>query len=189
MSPDVQLVLQFVVGLTFLSSAVSKSLAPALFLDGLRDYRILPGWSVNHAGVIVIATEGLIASSYMSGWLLRPAGLLALGLLGVFLLVTTFALTRGLHVKCLCFGASDAEPLSVRTIVRISLLAAVLLALLTQASERDGWLGDTYSARKLLLALACAVSIQIMTSWTLAIPELARLVKGCRSCGQQTSEK
>lgn len=189
MSPDVQLVLQFVVGLTFLSSALGKIMGPALFFDGLRDYRMLPTRVVNYVGAIVIATEALIALSYLGGWLLWPAGILALALLAVFLLVTTSALKRGMHVKCLCFGASDTEPLSVRTIVRISLLAGVLLAVLTQSSERDGWVGATFSARQILSALTCAVLIQIVTSWTLAIPDLVRLAEGCRSCNQRLSEQ
>jgi hypothetical protein len=91
-------------------------------------------------------------------------------------------------VRCLCFGASDVEPLSVRTIVRISLLAGVLLVLLTQSAEREGWLGAAYSGRQALLALMCAVLLQILTSWALAAPELALLVKECRSCGRRTIE-
>ena len=129
MSRDVQLVLQFVVGLTFLSSAISKLLTFSLFSDGLRDYRMLPHWSVKHVAIAVIAAEGAVALSYLSGWQLWHFGLLALGLCAVFIFVTTLALLNGMHVKCLCFGASNEEQVSVRTIVRILLLAGLLLTL------------------------------------------------------------
>jgi hypothetical protein len=188
MSPDVQLMLQFVVGLTFLSSTVGKIAAPALFFDGLRDYRMLPGWSVQHVGVTLIVIEGLIAFSFMSGWLLWPASLLALGLLGCFLVTTIFALRRGMHVKCLCFGASDTELVSIRTILRISLLAGVVAVLLTESSAREGWLGATYSTDKIVLALTCAALIQILISWALAIPEVAGLARGCQSCEHQPTD-
>jgi hypothetical protein len=188
MSRDVQLTLQFIVGLTFLSSVFGKILASALFFDGLRDYRLLPPWSVNHAGVLLIAVEGLIALSYLSGSLLRPVGILALVLSCFFMLVTSVALKRGTNARCLCFGASDTEPVSVRTVARILLLAAVVLVLLTRSSELDGWLATAYSGRQILLALASAVLAQILVSWTLAIPELARLVRGCRGCGRRAAE-
>ena len=189
MSPELGLVLQFVVGLAFLSSATSKMLAPALFFDGLRDYRLLPAGTVRYAGMIVIGTEALIAVACLTGWQLRLFGHVALGLSAVFLIVTSVTLARGLHVKCLCFGASDTEPMSARPLVRISLLAGVLLLLLWQSPEQEFWLGATYTAGQLLLALACAVSIQILTSWALAMPKIVQLIKGCRTCGQRTSEK
>lgn len=188
MSPDVQLILQFMVGLTFVNSVFGKILAPVLFFDGLRDYRVLPSWGVKHAGVLLIAIESLIAFAYLSGSLLRSAGILAVALLGFFLLITSVALARGAHAKCLCFGASDAEPLSVRTVVRILLLAAVVLVLLTRSSELEGWLSTSHSGRQIFLALTCAVLLQMLTSWVLAIPELARLVRGCRGCGRRTAE-
>lgn len=188
MSPDIQLMLQFIVGLTFLGSTIGKLLTPALFFDSLRDYRLLPSWAVNHAGVSLIAIEGLIAFSCLSGWLLQPVGILALVLLGIFLVVTSVALKRATHVRCLCFGASNAEPLSVRTVVRILLLAAVVVTLLTRSSELNGGLFTAYSGRQVLPALTCAVLVQMLTSWALAMPELARLVRGCRGCGRRTAE-
>lgn len=189
MSPELSLVLQFVVGLAFLSSAASKILAPALFFDGLRDYRLFPTGTVRYAGTIVIGTEALIAVAFLTGWQLRLFGHVALGLSAVFLIVTIVTLARGFHVKCLCFGASDTEPMSARTLLRLSLLAGVLLLLRWQSPEQEFWLGAKYPAGQLLLALACAVSIQILMSWALAVPEIVQLIKGCRTCGQQTSEK
>jgi hypothetical protein len=185
MPPDVQLLLQFVVGLTFLASVIAKLQAPALFFDGLRDYKMLPRSGVRQAGILVIAIESLIAFSYLSGSLLRTVGLLALVLLGSFLLITTIALKRGTQVKCLCFGASRVEPLSARTAIRILLLASVIVVLLIGSPERDGWLGIAHSSRDVLLALICALAVQMLASWTLAIPELARLIRQCRGCGRQ----
>jgi hypothetical protein len=189
MSPELSLVLRFVVGLSFLSSAMIKMLAPALFFDGLRDYRLLPPVTVRYAGTIVIGTEALTAVAYLTGWQSRLFEYVALVLSVVFLMVTGVTLARGLHVKCLCFGASDTEPVSARTLVRVSLLAGVLLLLKSQSPEQESWLGAAYPAGQLLLALACAASIQILTSWALAIPEIIQLIKGCRTCGTQTSEK
>lgn len=188
MSPEIQLILQFIVGLTFLGSAFGKVLAPALFFDSLRDFKLLPSSSVNHVGMLLIVVEGVIAFAYLSGSLLQPAGILALVLLFCFLLVTSLALKRGLHIKCSCFGAGDTEPLSASTIVRIVVLAGVVLILLARSSELDGWLATAYSGQQILLALTCAVLAQMLASWLLAIPDLVQLIRGCRGCARRTAE-
>lgn len=188
MSPELSLVLQFVVGVAFLSSATTKLMAPALFFDGLRDYRLLPAVTIRYVGIIVIGTEAAIAVACLTGWQLQFFVPVALGLSALFLTVTIITLARGLHVKCLCFGASDTEPMAVRTLVRISLLAGVLLIVQWQLPEQEFWNRATFSAGQFLLSLACAVSIQILTSWALALPEIVQLIKGCRTCGRQTSE-
>ena len=188
MSHELTLVLQFVVGVAFLSSATSKMLAPALFFEGVRDYRLLPTVTVRYVGIIVIGTEMLIAVACLTGWQFQFFVPVALGLSAVFLMVTSITLARGLHVKCLCFGASDTEPISARTLMRISLLAGVLLIVRWQLPEQEFWYGAAYSAGQILLSLACAVSIQILTSWALALPEIVQLINGCRTCGRQTSE-
>jgi hypothetical protein len=188
MSPELSLVLQFVVGVAFLSSATSKMIAPALFFDGLRDYRLLPAVTIRYVGIFVIGTEGLIAVACLTGWELQYFVPVAFCLSAVFLMVTSITLARGLHVKCLCFGSSDTEPMSVRTLVRISLMAGVLLMLLWQSPEQEIWHDATNSAGQFLLSLACAVAIQILTSWALTLPELVQLIKGCRTCGRQPSE-
>lgn len=185
MSPDFQLVLQFVVGLSFLAAAFGKIQARALFFDGLRDYRMLPSWAVPHAGVLLIAVEGLIAFSYLSGWLQQSVGILTLALLGSFLVVTLVALKRGTSIKCLCFGASDTEPLSERTLIRIALLGIVVIVLLAQSAKQTPLLGARYSAGTTLLALTCAVLVQVLASWALATADILRLIKGCRGCGRQ----
>lgn len=188
MSPEIQLLLQFVVGFSFLASTFGKVQAPALFLDGLRDYKMLPNWGVHYAGLLVMASEGFIAFSYLSGWLLQPAGILALVLVTAFLVTTSIALRRGMHVKCLCFGASSTEALSARTVIRILLLAALVLVLLKQSPGRDGWLGTAHSGRVILTALICALLAQVLISWALDIPDLARLLKECRGCRRQAAK-
>lgn len=188
MSPDIQLVLQFVIGLSFLSSAVGKLLAPALFFDGLHDYRIFPRSSAKYLGILVIAIEGVIAFSYLSGWLLHPAGILALALLAVFLLISSLALKRGIDVRCLCFGANDMEPLSLRTVIRIALLATALLTLVMKWPIGEEALRSTYTTNQVISALTCAVLVQILTSWMLAMPEFTRLMQECRTCGQQPGQ-
>jgi methylamine utilization protein MauE len=188
MSPNLQLLLQLVVGLTFLASTFGKVQAPALFLDGLRDYKMLANWGVHYAGLFVVASEGLIAFSFLSGWLVRPAGILALVLLTSFLVTTSLALIGGKQVKCLCFGARSTEPLSVRTLVRILLLATFVIVLLTQSPARDGWLGTAYSRHVILTALTCALLSYALISWVFDMPDLARLLKECRGCRRQTAK-
>lgn len=122
--PYVELACRLLTGLTFLSAGISKlrdregfARATRMLLSSrVRNYRATANVVV--AGEIGIACLVTIPVTVVVGYAL------ALVLAAAFAIATGFALRRGVHEPCRCFGSRD-EPLGAAHIVRDLVLMSV----------------------------------------------------------------
>ncbi|SED36361.1 Methylamine utilisation protein MauE [Streptomyces sp. 2224.1] len=117
------------IGIIFLTSAISKSVgrqAFPSFVASLRDMRLLPPQTVTAVGGCVVLAEFTSCTLLLMPHRLLPAaglGLAAL-LLTVFTAAIAVTVRRGSRTPCRCFGASTT-PLGPRHLIRNTVLAAL----------------------------------------------------------------
>lgn len=124
----------------------------------------------------VVAIEATIAVLLATGVLPSAVALVTLALFVCFAAVSLWALRRGLHVSCNCFGRSDRElgKESLQTSLLLAVAALVYLALL-QAEEPSLSLG------KLPLAIGLAVGAVLAARWAFASRDLLAIVRQRRA--------
>jgi hypothetical protein len=177
-------VLQLALGFVFLLGATSKLRQPSAVTRSVVRYRLLPSGLARPAALGLIALESFLAVSLLTGWALELALPTAVASLLMFSAAVAINLVRGRQVPCGCFGDSS-EMLSVRTLVRLSMLltaAAVLLVLdlagtpaltvsLVVAGGWDGFVAALQSA-------ALAAFLLLVGLWLLNLPEVWWLLRG-----------
>jgi len=181
MSTDLIVLLQLSVGTIFLGSSLGKLRQPGRFLDGVRQYRIVPNRFASIIGCSIIVAEVIIAVSHLSGWLLAfivPGSLL---LLSSFFVAVLLVVRRGDIVECQCFGGSGQQVVSKRTASALALLILSELFLygLLAAGYRAATL-HTLGLGELLAASACTGVTLIFVSWILAAPDVVAARRLCR---------
>lgn len=179
MMDDVHLAVQLAIGMFFLASAVGKLLDPVGFATGVAEFDLVPAPVAFLGAWLIIATELLLALSHLSGVALGyalPAGLL---LLLLFLIAVIYSLKAGLERPCYCFGASDHEPMSARTVMRLLLLLAGELFLIGTAmasTTRLRGLAYVHGAADVALALFEAVFLLVALGWLLGARDLSEIL-------------
>jgi hypothetical protein len=114
--------IRMVLGLTFSLSALGKATNIPAFIDAIRKFRLLPGWSIRWAGYLFLISEAsVVIFIAIGGDLLLPGIILAGLLLLVFSGALATVLVRKLEIACNCFGPS-ANPVSGYDLVRNGLL-------------------------------------------------------------------
>ena len=181
---------QFAIGLVFLFSAASKVLAPSEFLRGVKNYRILPQSLAFGAGLLLIPLEIFLAVSHLSGWWLAFGAQLGLGMLASFAIAVTVNLKRGRVLPCYCFGGSEGEQISRRTLARLALLFLGELFLLAGLSwvERPTNPLQLETYIDLGLILLWSVFLLLAALWLLSSTDLIALFRQCNSCGVEAAE-
>ena len=127
----VALGLRCLVGGIFLYAGVSKAGDPVGFAEAVRNYRILPGvWPALLVGVALPWVEILAGAMLVLGVWVRPASIVATGLMAVFVGALISVVVRGIDISCGCFGPQSAssDPVTALTVARDALLL-VLAAL------------------------------------------------------------
>jgi hypothetical protein len=122
--------------------------------------------------VAVVGVEGALAVLRAAGFAPSAAAAAAFALFLGFAAVSLWAIRRGLHVRCNCFGASDRE-LGKDSFRTSLLLAAAALAylLLLQYTEPSLSLGEVP------LAVLLGFAAVLVGRWLLAAGELAGIVR------------
>jgi Methylamine utilisation protein MauE/AhpC/TSA family len=146
--------LRFAVGLTLALAAAAKVRRPGEFVQGVGEYRVLPGWAVPATAWAVIAAEALAAVALLSGTG-RPAGAAVAAVLGtVFAGAIGVNLRRHRRLRCHCFGTS--ETLGARSLVRALLLVAAASTVLLwpdPPSAPPSWSAETAVSAAIGLAV------------------------------------
>ncbi|MGN9843992.1 MauE/DoxX family redox-associated membrane protein [Nonomuraea sp. H19] len=115
---------QFLIGTVFIAAVMSKLVAFQLFVQSLREMRVLPARWVHLASLTVVAAECAVFLC-LAIPVAAPAGLaLAFCLLGAFSIAILVSLRRKQHVPCRCFGSSTT-PLGMAHVIRNGVLAVV----------------------------------------------------------------
>jgi hypothetical protein len=169
-------IIQFALGVVFLWSGIGKAKHPVAFVEGLNAYEIGPSWLNWPVAVVVIAIEILIAISHLLNTAL-PIGIgAAIVVLTAFIFVLTIMLRRGATVRCLCFGATSTELISLTSLVRLSVLLIGEGALALEYSRLNSW--PNLWQQGLLefsFALICGVSAVLLGFWFTRALDVVRL--------------
>ena len=96
---------QFVTGLVFLLSTVTKLQDFTQFTQSIANFRLLPRWLVPFSAVTFLGGEGLVLLLL----LVQPSAAFFIGtmLLTIFTTALAFVLVRKIRTPCHCFGNSQ----------------------------------------------------------------------------------
>src|SRR4030042_2492004 len=112
-SPVLALLFRVILGVIFLYAGVIKIVDPLGFAQALYNYRILPGWMINPAAIILPWVEVMVGGSLLLGIRTLGGGLLVSSLLWIFALALGINLVRGVDISCGCFSPSNtASPIT-----------------------------------------------------------------------------
>jgi hypothetical protein len=162
--PLFTLAAQWALGLLLLGAAWHKLRGWQVFPAIVDDYRLLPGFLIRPAAMLLVPLEALLGSA----WLLAPYQLLLSGLtaalLGLYAAAIAINLLRGRrHIDCGCsFGLSQAAAaeLSWWLVLRNGALAALaFLPALPQSGRELGVLDGFGLAAALLLAVLLLLAL------------------------------
>jgi hypothetical protein len=164
------LTLRFAVATVLAVAAVEKGRS---FTDFRRTVEALLPWTrgVTAIAGTVIATEAALAVLLAAGVVPSAVAAVAVGLFLAFAALSLWAVRRGIHLQCNCFGAGDRE-LGKDSLETSLLLAAAALAYLALVwgSEPSLTLGETP------VAVFLGIAVALAGRWLLAGPELAAIV-------------
>ncbi len=155
------------VALLFAVAAIGKLRHRALLPGVIANYRLLPGWAVAPAALLLAPAELLVALGLLAG--LAPAALAAAALLLVFAGAMAINIGRGRrHIDCGCGHAALRQPLGWGPVLRnIGLAMALLLALpVLAAAPAD--------AATRLLALLAGTALYLLAGLFAALRRLAQ---------------
>lgn len=181
MNDETRLVVQLAIGMVFLFSTPGKLMDLKGFARGLGEYRIVPESLVAFVAMTVIVAEIFLAVSHLTGWLLRIAVPVGLVILLIFSMAVAVNLKRGQELRCYCFGASDREMISGRTLARLLLLLAGEVILITDANlftaNRIIRLDGIDSVAHFSLALFWAAFLLVVGGWLLNAGDAAKILR------------
>jgi uncharacterized membrane protein YphA (DoxX/SURF4 family) len=101
--------LAVVVGLVFVYAAALKIREPGEFARDIKDFKLLPLWSVNAVALLLPWWELLAgAALFLPKWR-RAGALIVFGLTCLFAAAVTSAIARGLGISCGCFGPASSN--------------------------------------------------------------------------------
>ena len=186
MSPDPMHVLQLALGFVFLVSAGGKAVHAQEFVDGLREYDLIPRALLRSAAAGLIGIEALLAVAHLTGIFLAPLLVVELMLLAGFLGVTVFALRRRSSARCLCFGR-PGEAVSPRSAARLAIMIAGTAALSVHAASAE-WQPVIihWDLPEGMNAILGAVLALIVTSWLLSSQDVFQIAMKCKRCQSQS---
>lgn len=137
------LLVRLLLGTLFLAACLHKIQDPAQFALSIATYRIVPTWAINLMAIVLPWVELFTALMLFTGFRVRAASLLTLGMFSMFLAALIWALANGLDMSCGCFAsAQTGEAINRWTVVRdIALLGAAVYVLLLDRRPLglDGW--------------------------------------------------
>jgi hypothetical protein len=123
--------IRIAIGLVFLLSTATKLRHPKDFASGVARYEILPARLSYAFAAGVILAEGGLALMHLSAWELALASQIGVLLMTIFAIGVGVNLIRGRKLKCHCFGS--AEPISMRSLIRVLLVMSGELFLMRNA--------------------------------------------------------
>jgi hypothetical protein len=170
------LVVQLAIGIVFTMSFIGKLWSRGGFTEGLEAYRIVPSSWATFSALTIIALEACVASAHLTGYFLRVALVVGLGLLGSFGIAVGVNLGRGRALPCYCFGGSESL-ISHTTLLRLALLGFGE-ALLLKIHHPIYSLGIELS--QLGLAVFWSIFLLVVSFWFFALADVLQLVRGPR---------
>jgi uncharacterized membrane protein YphA (DoxX/SURF4 family) len=107
-SPWLTVRMQIAVGVIFIAAALPKVVDPPAFAQMIYNYRLVPGFAVNAAALVMPWIELLAGAGLVLGIWRRSSATVIGALLVVFIVAIGINLARGHAVNCGCFDVSGA---------------------------------------------------------------------------------
>jgi len=178
---------QLALGIFFLLSGAAKLLRPNEFIDGVRQYGLLPDVLVAPSGIGLILLELAIGLLHTVGTFVWLAAPITLCLVSGMLVAAIVVIRQGIQIRCLCFGSRGTDLVSERTVVRLGLVAGGTVFIWTTVdSAATARFQMTLSES--MMAAMCAVLVLILLYWAENAPELIRIWRECQHCGRTRNE-
>ncbi len=135
--------LRVYIGIVFIIASLYKISDPYAFALSIATYQILPLWSINPFALLLPWVELLVGTTMVLGLWTRESAALISGMMVMFLVALTLALTKDLQMSCGCFASQEAaDEIGVHTIYRdLAWLTAGLWTLFFDDGRfgLDGW--------------------------------------------------
>ena len=140
----IALPLRVYIGVVFVLASLYKIHDPYAFALSIATYQILPLWVINPFALLLPWVELLVGITMVLGYWTRESAALISGMMVMFLIALTLALTKDLQMSCGCFASQEAaDEIGVHTIYRdLAWLGAALWTLIFDDGRfgLDGWL-------------------------------------------------
>jgi uncharacterized membrane protein YphA (DoxX/SURF4 family) len=141
-------------GAVCLLAGIEKARRPADFVEGVRQYRLVPARFAPLAGWTLIAVELGLGVLLVTGLVPTLAALGAIVLFSIFAAALAVSLARSNTAPCHCFGASEVEKISPVALVRALALDGVAAAVLVFALQDTASIGRHQLFPALLMTAA-----------------------------------
>ena len=146
-------------GAVCLLAGLEKARAPKDFVQGVRQYGLVPTGLAPLVGGALIAAELLVGALLVSGFVPVLAATGAIALFTVFAVALALSLARSNRAPCHCFGASEVEKISPLALVRALALTGVAVAVLLFAvNDTSGITRDQLTASLMMTAAFVAIT-------------------------------
>jgi hypothetical protein len=122
----------------FLYAAGLKILDPRQFVMDIKNYRIMPEWSLNLMALLLPWWEAGAALALILPRTRRAGAMLIAGMLVMFIAAVSYAaLYKGYHISCGCFGKKGSTMAGLKTIaLDVGLLLGTWLSCAWMARPR-----------------------------------------------------
>jgi hypothetical protein len=176
--------LQLAVGAIFLLSSIPKLRDPRTFTQTVVDYKVIGAAAARVAAPGLIAVEGFLAISFLTGAAMDVGLAVAAATLVVFGVAIALNLRRGRAIDCGCFGHSG-EQLSARSLVRVGALLAAVAVLagtwvagLSSIMTAAGLSAAGGAGLEYLVDIAGLTIVLLVTAaWVFVAPELVHVLR------------
>ena len=98
------LTLRILLGVIFIYASVGKVFQPAAFAKAIKNYDMLPLFSINILAIILPFLEFITGILLIAGIFKHGSSLVAIVSLIIFLIALVSAYARGLDINCGCFS-------------------------------------------------------------------------------------
>ena len=132
-------VLRWVLALIFAAAALLKLFDPAnleiadptRFVGDIRNYRLVPWWSLHALAILLPWIELVCAGALVIGRWTEEATVVLMSFMVVYMVGISAAMARGFDIHCGCFGSYDTAPMVVvliRDVVFMGIAAGIIIA-------------------------------------------------------------
>ena len=141
-------------GAICLLAGLEKARAPREFVEGVKQYGLVPSRLAPLVGGALICAELVLGALLVSSLVPVVAAVGAIVLFSVFAAALAVSLARSNTAPCHCFGASEVEKISPLTLVRALVLAGLAVAVLFFALGDTGSIGRDELLPSILMMVA-----------------------------------
>jgi hypothetical protein len=124
-------------GGVFIWSALYKIKWPYMFLGSVYDYEIVGPRCGILIAMVLPWTELFVGVCLLGNVLTRGAIVMAGGMMGLFVFLHAYVISKGLGISCGCFSGSAVEPVGYLSLITNCLLLALCLVYFVFSVDRD----------------------------------------------------